>query len=243
MSFSTVYPMLNVCWHFYFLRRLSEQLGHRLHHCAFRFDGVMWRRISLHLLFCLYYFSWNCFCSFWSASALIIVICTIKFRLSQMLLFQTFFQQLLHYLCSVPPFIWDIFRFTVTNVILYLFCKFSYSDDNNDFSLNVVKYSLWSVEWDSWYLNSGCWFSFFPSRVFTEVSHHWWGPWSDEICCSKAFLSFFWSPFLAFLAPKGVYIACFILVPFSLYLVCGECAQHWERRVQHWQRLNFGSLG
>ena len=124
--------------------------------------------------------SWNCFCSFWSASALIIVICTIKFRLSQMLLFQTFFQQLLHYLCSVPPFIWDIFRFTVTNVILYLFCKFSYSDDNNDFSLNVVKYSLWSVEWDSWYLNSGCWFSFFPSRVFTEVSHHCWGLWSDK---------------------------------------------------------------
>lgn len=41
MSFSTVYPMLNVCWHFYFLRRLSEQLGHRLHQCAFRFDGVM----------------------------------------------------------------------------------------------------------------------------------------------------------------------------------------------------------
>ena len=55
MSFSTVYPMLNVCWHFYFLRRLSDQLGHRLHHCTFRLDGVMWRRIFLHLLFCLYY--------------------------------------------------------------------------------------------------------------------------------------------------------------------------------------------
>lgn len=128
--------MLNICWHFYFLRRLSEQLGHRLHHCAFRFDGVMWRRISLHLLFCLITFgSWNCFCSFWSADDLIIVICTIKFRLLQM-----------------------------------LFCiysaNFSYSDDSNDFSLNVVKYGLWSMEWDSWYLNSVCWFSFFPSRVF-----------------------------------------------------------------------------
>ena len=131
----------------------------------------------------------------------------------------------------------------VTNVISIYSANFLYSDDNNDFSLNVVKYSLWFVEWDSWYLNSGCWFSFFSSRVFTEVSHHWWGPWSDEICCSKAFLSFFWSPFLAFLAPKGVYIACFILVPFSLYLVCGECAQHWERRVQHWQRLNFWEFG
>ena len=202
MSFSAVYPMLNVCWHFYFLRRLSDQLGHRLHHCAFRFDGVMWRRMSLHLLFFVFIASgsWNCFCSFWSANALIIVICTMKFRLS-----------------------------------LMLFCiysaNFSYSDDNNDFSLNVVKYGLWSMEWDSWYLNSVCWFSFFPSRVFTEVSHHCWGPRSDKIwgrvlfCCLKAFFVLF----LAFLhgVPCAERYIHRILYPgsiFALFSVWWVCA-------------------
>ena len=181
MSFSTVYPMLNVCWHFYFLRRLSEQLGHRLHHCAFRFDGVMWRRISLHLLFCLITFgSWNCFCSFWSANALVCIYSA----------------------------------------------NFSYSDDSNDFSLNVVKYGLWSMEWDSWYLNSVCWFSFFPSRVFH------WGVTSllraverQIFCCLKAFFVLF----LAFLhgVPCAERYIHRILYPgsiFALFSVWWVCA-------------------
>ena len=61
--------------------------------------------------------------------------------------------------------------FVASEVLMLWFVSIlqvSHIDDNNDFSLNVVKYGLWSMEWDSWYLNSVCWFSFFPSRVF-----HW----------------------------------------------------------------------
>ena len=68
----------------------------------------------------------------------------------------------------------------------------------------------------------------------------------EDVSCFVAwrlFLSCFWRSFMAFLAPKGIYIAYFILVPFLFYLVCGECAQHWEQRVQYWERLNFWEFG
>ena len=123
--------------------------------------------------------------------------------------------------------------FVASEVLMLWFVSIlqvSHIDDSNDFSLNVVKYRLWSVEWDSWYLNSGCWFSFFPSRVFTEVSHHCWGLSSDKIwgrvlfCCLKAFFVLF----LAFLhgvpcAERYIHRILYpgsIFVLFSVWWVC-----------------------